>query len=91
MYFILIIGSKFRKNNKKEVEKDRKTSLRSTYQKQPSRGVLNKRSSENMLQIYRKTPIPKCDFNKVALQAPSDKCFLKLFFCLSRLLFCYFF
>ena len=26
------------------------------------------RCSENMLQIYRKTPMPKCDFNKAAKQ-----------------------
>ena len=35
-------------------------------QKKPSRDVLRKRFSENMQQIYRRTPIPKCDFNKVA-------------------------
>ena len=49
------------------------SSLRS--QKQPSRGVLKKRRSENMQQICRRTPIPKCDFNKVAL----DGCFWYLF------------
>ena len=37
-------------------------------QKQPSRGVLRKRCSENVLQIYRRTLMPKCDFNKIALQ-----------------------
>ena len=37
-------------------------------QKQPSRGVLRKRCSKNMHQIYRRTPMPKSDFNKVALQ-----------------------
>ena len=37
-------------------------------QKQPSRGVLRKRFSENMKQIYRRTPMPKYDFNKVAKQ-----------------------
>ena len=37
-------------------------------QKQPSKGVLSKRCSENMQQINRITPMPKCDFNKVALQ-----------------------
>ena len=37
------------------------------FQKQPSRGVLRKSCSENMPQIYRRTPMPKCDFNKVAL------------------------
>ena len=33
-------------------------------QKQPFRGVFKKRCSENMQQIYRRTPMPKCDFNK---------------------------
>ena len=37
------------------------------FRKQPSRGVLKKRCSENMQQIYRKTPMSKCDFKKVAL------------------------
>ena len=37
------------------------------HQKQPSRGVLRKRCSENMKQIYRRTPMPKCDFNKIVL------------------------
>ena len=36
-------------------------------QKQPFRGVLLKRCSENMQQIYRRTPMPQWDFNKVAL------------------------
>ena len=36
------------------------------HQKQPSRGGLWKRCSENMLQIYRRAPMPKCDFNKAA-------------------------
>ena len=39
-----------------------------TVQKQPFRGVLLKRCSENMQQIYRRTPIPKWDYNKIALQ-----------------------
>ena len=37
-----------------------------SVQKQPSTGVLRKRCSENMQQIYRGAPIPKCDFNKVS-------------------------
>ena len=37
-------------------------------QKQPSRGVLKKRCSEKMQQIYSRTPMPKCHFNKVAKQ-----------------------
>ena len=36
--------------------------------KQPFKGVLEKRCSENMQQIYRWTPMLKCDFNKVAKQ-----------------------
>ena len=36
-------------------------------QRLPSRGVLSKRCSENMRQIYRTTPVPKYDFDKVAL------------------------
>ena len=34
-------------------------------QKQPPGGVLKKRCSENMQLIYRRTPMRKCDFNKV--------------------------
>ena len=30
--------------------------------------VTIKRCSKNMLQIYRRKPMPKCDFNKVALK-----------------------
>ena len=37
-------------------------------QKQPSRVVLRKRYSDNTQQIYRRRPMPKCNFNKVALQ-----------------------
>ena len=37
-------------------------------QKQPSRGVLTKRCSENMQQTYRRAAMLKCDFNKVAKQ-----------------------
>ena len=36
-------------------------------QRQPSRAVLRKRCSENMQQIYRKTPMPKCGF-EIALR-----------------------
>ena len=37
-------------------------------EKQPSRGVLRKSYSQNMQQIHRRTPMPKCDFKTVALQ-----------------------
>ena len=32
------------------------------------RDVLKKRYSKNLKQIYRRTHVSKCDFNKVALQ-----------------------
>ena len=34
------------------------------------RGVLIKRCSENIQQIYRRTPMPKCDFNKIEITLP---------------------
>ena len=37
-------------------------------QKQLSRGVLKKMCSENLQQIYRRTPMQKCDFNEIAFQ-----------------------
>ena len=40
----------------------------SFIQKQSPKGVLSKSCSENTQQIYRRTPMSKCDFNKVALQ-----------------------
>ena len=39
-----------------------------SFQKQPSIGVLTKKCSEKMQQIYRKTPMSKWNFNKVANQ-----------------------
>ena len=36
-------------------------------QEQPSRDVLKKIDSEHLQPIDRRTPMPKCDFNKVAL------------------------
>ena len=44
------------------------THFNSKIQKQPSISVLIRRSSENMQQLYRRTPMPKCNFNKVAKQ-----------------------
>ena len=38
------------------------------FPKQPPRGVPRKRCSENMQQVYKRASMPKCDFNKVALQ-----------------------
>ena len=42
--------------------------LKNMFWKQPFRGALRKRYSENMQQIYRRAPMPKCDFNKTAKQ-----------------------
>ena len=42
-----------------------KNSVLSNLQKQPSRGVRKKRRSENVQQIYRRTHMPKCDFNEL--------------------------
>ena len=41
---------------------------RRKYQKQPSRGIPRKKCSEDMQQIYNRTAMPKCNFNKVAKQ-----------------------
>ena len=37
-------------------------------QKQPFRGILGKRYSENMKQIYKRPPMQKCVFNKIGNQ-----------------------
>ena len=42
--------------------------LAAKYSKQFSTGVLSKRFSENMQQIYRITPMSKSDFSNVALK-----------------------
>ena len=42
------------------------TTMNEKLQKHPSRGALRKRCSEKMQEIYRRTPMPKCDFSKVA-------------------------
>ena len=47
------------------------------FQKQLSRGVLSKRCSENLQQIYRRTPMSKCDFNKADRSVTFSKVFTK--------------
>ena len=48
-------------------------------QKQPSRGVLRKRCFENVNQIYRRKPMPKCDFcifsEHLFVRTPLNGCF----------------
>ena len=39
------------------------------FQGEPSRGVLRKMCPENMQQIYSRTTMPRCGFNKVAKQS----------------------
>ena len=46
----------------------RTRNLENIDQKQPSRGVHREIFSENIQQLYRRTPMSKWDFNKVALQ-----------------------
>ena len=53
--------------------------VEANIQKQSSRGVLKKRCSENIQQIYRRTPMSKCDFNKVALHGCSQGNLLHIF------------
>ena len=43
-------------------------------QKQPSIGVFIKRCSENIPQIYRRTTMSKCDFNKVEENEENNLC-----------------
>ena len=52
-----------------------------TYQKQPPRAVPRESCSENMQQIYRRTRMPKCHFNKVASQLYWNRTSACLFSC----------
>ena len=55
--------------------------LQSDVRTQSSRGALKQRCSENMQQIYRRTLIPKSDFNKVVLQLYRNHILAWLFSC----------
>ena len=81
---------KLRGNMEKSEEKTEKSGIQGklreifgtmvkTFQlpRQLSRGVLKKRCSENMQQIYRGALMPKCDFNKVAFHFYSNYTFLR--------------
>ena len=64
-----IINGCWRKLISINVVKDLESNLfcqKIEIQKQPYRGFPRKRCSENIQQIYRRTSMPKCDFNKVA-------------------------
>ena len=49
-----------------------KKKTKSSIQKQPSRGTLRKRCSENMQQIYRRITMPKCEWLLLADTLISD-------------------
>ena len=49
-------------------QKDLLSSRERNNQKQPSNGVLRKSCTKTMHQIYLRTPMPKCNFNKIAKQ-----------------------
>ena len=54
--------------------------VKSEMQKQPCRHIFKQRYSGNMQQIYRRTPMPKCDFNKVVLHDCSPVNLLFIYF-----------
>ena len=56
-----------------------KPNLRPKLQKQPPRGVPRKKCSESMQQIYRRPPMLRCDFNKVAKHGWSPVNLLHIF------------
>ena len=47
----------------------------------PHRGVPRKSCSKDMQQIYRRTPTPQCDFNKIAVQLYWNHTLAWLFSC----------
>ena len=62
VYFFCICKSKY---NDIQVVRLEDQNYLYAIQKQPPRRVLSKRCPENMQQVYRRTPMPNCDFNKV--------------------------
>ena len=71
LFFQILYIDKNDKQNKLSGDKVLFCILQNTgvdVQKQPSRGILEKSSSENMQKIYRRTPMSKCDCNNVVKQ-----------------------
>ena len=56
-------------------------SLFCNKKKQPYIGVFRKRCCENMQETYKTTPMPKCDFNKVAKQLYGNHTSPRAFYC----------
>ena len=68
LYFLIVITCNIGKTvsvTRKNICEKWSNDAVKTFQRQPSRAVLWKRCCENMQQIYRRTRIPKYDFNKV--------------------------
>ena len=57
----------------------RKPSKHIKVQKQLSKAVLRKRCSANLQQIYRRTPMAKCNVNKVAFHGCTPVNLLQIF------------
>ena len=71
LFFQILYIDKNDKQNKLSGDKVLFCILQNTevdVKKQPFRGVLSKKCFENIQQIYRKTPMPKCDFGKIVKQ-----------------------
>ena len=60
----MILRKSQQQNHENKIQ-EHVVSERENLQKQSSRGVLKKRCSKNIHQIYRKTPMPKWNFCKV--------------------------
>ena len=68
LYFLIVITCNIGKTvsvTRKNICEKWSNDAAKTFQRQPSRAVLRKRCCENMQQIYRRTHMPKYDFNKV--------------------------
>ena len=66
MFVCLVISSEELLNLLREFSILRISIYSNICQIQLFRGALRKRGSENMQQIYRRTPMPSCNFNKSA-------------------------
>ena len=64
---LLVLGEKTAFNNRATTRTTQGYKIKN-FQKQPFRGVRKKKCYENMQQIYRRTTMPKCSFNKAAKQ-----------------------
>ena len=67
---LFVVSRHDSRNEKKHPQKHKTAKSKPTStklkQKQPSKGVRRKRCSENTQQVYRRKPMPKCNFKKVA-------------------------